>query len=250
MARVLADVDRRRRIEVLEAIPGDRVRHALGASLLDSRTFQDSAHAHAYRARLDARGLVFVRHGRPDVRVACTPDPLQGLADPSCRSALDGEGSVLPTRFDFTGLVTNSEDEGALPAHFARLPRSEVSISTASGRHVFWVWVADDNLARERGLMNVRALAPDAGMLFLFEAPHFASFWMKDTYVSLDLAFIDASGVVVNVARNAVPLSLEPIRSEAPVSRVLELVAGTADRIGLQPGDRVDYTNPALQKDR
>ena len=92
--------------------------------------------------------------------------------------------------------------------------------------------------------MFIKELPADQGMLFLFERPEFASFWMKNTYVSLDIVFIAPGGVVANIAHDTPPLSLAPIKSVAPVTGVLELVAGTAARIGLVAGDRVRY--PAL----
>ena len=130
------------------------------------------------------------------------------------------------------------------PAPLAGLPRSEVQIETAGGRHMFQVWVADNDTSREQGLMFIKELAQNQGMLFLFERPGLAAFWMKNTYVSLDIVFIAPGGVVANIAHDTQPLSLAPIESIAPVSGVLELVAGTAARIGLVPGDRV--RNPAL----
>ncbi|HEY5559718.1 MAG TPA: DUF192 domain-containing protein [Steroidobacteraceae bacterium] len=129
-------------------------------------------------------------------------------------------------------------------ASFAGLPRSELQVVTGSGTHCFQVWVAADDPSRERGLMFVRSLPPDQGMLFLFERPQYAAFWMKNTYLPLDLIFIRADGVVVNVAKNARPLTLDPIPSAAPVKAVLELLAGTSTRIGLLAGDRV--LHPAL----
>lgn len=130
------------------------------------------------------------------------------------------------------------------PALLADLPRSEVTVVTAGGRHVFQVWIADNDRSRQQGLMFINDLPADQGMLFLFDRPQFAVFWMKDTYVSLDIIYIASDGVVVNVARDATPLSERPIPSAAPVKGVLELVAGTAARIGLVAGDRVQ--NPAL----
>jgi hypothetical protein len=124
------------------------------------------------------------------------------------------------------------------------LPTADLRVTTATGTHRFAVWIAADDQSRARGLMHVRELAPGQGMLFLFERPQFAAFWMKNTYLALDLVFIAEDGRVVNVARDATPLSLEPIPSVAPVKGVLELVAGTSLRIGLTPGDRVEH--PAL----
>ena len=132
-------------------------------------------------------------------------------------------------------------------ASFAGLPRSELQVVTGSGTHCFQVWVAADDPSRERGLMFVRSLPPDQGMLFLFERPQYAAFWMKNTYLSLDIVFIGQDGVVVNVARTTLPHSLDPIESDAPVKGVLELVAGTTARIGLSAGDRVLHPAFAAQ---
>ena len=118
-------------------------------------------------------------------------------------------------------------------------PMTQVTIRSASGSHVIKAWLANTPEHRARGLMFVQALPADSGMLFLFSPEHFVSMWMKDTYLPLDMLFIDRSGRVVNVAENAKPLSLDTINSAAPVVAVLELPAGTARRLQLQPGDRV-----------
>jgi len=125
------------------------------------------------------------------------------------------------------------------PAPFADLERTDIRLITASGRHDFKVWIADKEESRERGLMFIKSLPPDQGMLFLFEQPRYAAFWMKNTYLSLDIVFIGRDGVVVNIASNTRPQSLDPIESEAPVKGVLEVLAGTAARIGLTPGAHV-----------
>ena len=122
---------------------------------------------------------------------------------------------------------------------FPRLPQAEVEVGTATGTHRFRVWIAADDRSRTRGLMFVRDLSADRGMLFLFQVPQPAAFWMKDTYVPLDLVFIDPAGRVLNIRRDAQPFSTVPLLSDGPVIAVLEVVAGTAARIGLVPGDRV-----------
>jgi uncharacterized membrane protein (UPF0127 family) len=128
------------------------------------------------------------------------------------------------------------------PPSFALLEQTEVRAETASGTHRFKVWIAADDESRERGLMHVRRLPSDRGMLFVFDEPRSVAFWMKDTYVSLDLVFIGPDGGVVNIAPHAQPLSLDPIFSAAPVSFVLELAAGTAAGIRLTTGDRIVLT--------
>ena len=139
---------------------------------------------------------------------------------------------------------------------FPSLPQAEVEIATASGSHRFRVWIAADDRSRTRGLMFVRELAADRGMLFLFRTPQPAAFWMKDTYIPLDLVFIDPTGHVLNIGRDARPFSLAPIESDGPVIAVLEVRAGTAARIGLAPGDRIQlptlrttFPNPARPAD-
>jgi len=142
-------------------------------------------------------------------------------------------------------VTTGAATPEPVPALFPTLEQATVRATTASGVHDFAVWIADDDRSRQRGLMYVRALPADRGMLFLFERPQELAFWMKDTFVSLDLVFIDASGRVLNVAANAPPFSLVPIRSQGEALAVLEVVAGTARRIGLSPGDTV--TLPTLR---
>lgn len=129
----------------------------------------------------------------------------------------------------------------ASPALFPSLAQAKVTMTTASGEHEFDVWIAADDRSRERGLMHVRELPPDRGMLFVFEQPQPVAFWMKNTYLSLDLVFIDAGGRVLNIAADAEPHSLRPIPSRGDALAVLEVLAGTARRIGLQPGDRVSF---------
>ena len=127
------------------------------------------------------------------------------------------------------------------PDPFPALRQAEIEVATASGAHQFRVWIAADDRSRRRGLMFVQEMAGDRGMLFIFPVPQPATFWMKDTYISLELIFIDPLGRVLNVARDTRPFSLYPIRSVGPVIAVLELPAGTAARIRLAPGDPVTF---------
>ncbi len=141
-----------------------------------------------------------------------------------------------------------AEALGKRPASlFPNLPSTSVQIATATGTHAFSAWIAADDPSRERGLMYVRALPPGQGMLFLFDEPQYAAFWMKNTYLPLDLIFIAKDGQVVNVARGK-PHSLNPIPSAGPVTGVLELAAGSAERIGLVPGNRVRWSGGAVGK--
>ncbi len=133
------------------------------------------------------------------------------------------------------------------PATLAGLPQVELRVITARGEHKFQVWIAENEQSRAQGLMFIKELAANQGMLFLFDRPRFTSFWMKNTYLSLDIIFIDPAGLVVNVAKDTTPLSIESVESAAPVTAVLELNAGTAERIGLKARDRIRFVAPHNQ---
>ncbi|MEM9740564.1 MAG: DUF192 domain-containing protein [Pseudomonadota bacterium] len=127
----------------------------------------------------------------------------------------------------------------------AAFEASTLSVQTRSGKHDFTIEIARTPQEQALGLMHRRALAQDYAMLFPFERAREASFWMRDTYVSLDMVFIKQDGVVHRIERGTEPLSLRSVPSRGPVIAVLEFVAGTADRIELQVGDVV--VHPDLQ---
>jgi uncharacterized membrane protein (UPF0127 family) len=116
-----------------------------------------------------------------------------------------------------------------------------LQIVTASGTHAFKVEVAADDASRERGLMNRRYLPADQGMLFEFPEDAPVSFWMKNTYIPLDMIFISPKGIVTNVVARAEPLSERVIPSGPPCLAVLEVNGGVAASIGLKVGDRVRH---------
>jgi uncharacterized membrane protein (UPF0127 family) len=116
-----------------------------------------------------------------------------------------------------------------------------LEIMTSTGRHAFQVEIAKDDASRERGLMDRRYMAANRGMLFEFAQDAPVSFWMKNTYIPLDMIFIAPSGVVTRVAANAEPLSERVIPSGDPCVAVLELNGGTAAAIGLKVGDKVRH---------
>ncbi len=117
--------------------------------------------------------------------------------------------------------------------------RDRLEIASGTARHRFAIELATTPEQRARGLMFREELAADAGMLFIFEAARPVSFWMKNTLVSLDMLFIAPDGRIVAIAPRTTPLSEEPVPSGVAVLGVLEVVAGTAQRLGLAVGDRV-----------
>jgi uncharacterized membrane protein (UPF0127 family) len=118
-----------------------------------------------------------------------------------------------------------------------------VVISSPSGREAsVTVEVARTPEELARGLMYRNALAEDAGMLFVFPATDEHSFWMKNTYIPLDMIFIAEDRTVVGIVANVEPLTLEA-RSAGPSRYVLEVNGGWAARHGVGPGDRVAFEN-------
>jgi uncharacterized protein len=115
-----------------------------------------------------------------------------------------------------------------------------LTIETAKGSYKFAIEIAGTEQQRERGLMFRKELPEGTGMLFNFHAERPVTFWMKNTYVPLDMIFIHADGTVASVGKG-VPLSEELIPSNEPVLAVLEVIAGTAQKIGLKPGDKVHH---------
>lgn len=118
---------------------------------------------------------------------------------------------------------------------------STLEIDTASGPHRYSVEIADDEASREHGLMDRRTMAASHGMLFEFPERAPVTFWMKDTYLPLDMLFIDADGTVKRIVLHAPPMSEDLIPSGAPVTGVLELNAGQAEAIGAAVGDKVKF---------
>jgi len=121
----------------------------------------------------------------------------------------------------------------------AEFQRSELTIISATGRHRFQIEVAETPAQMVQGLMFRRSLAPDAGMLFDYKHPTTATMWMHNTLIPLDMLFVDARGKIVNIQQRAVPQSDDVITAAAPVRAVIELNGGTAERLGIAPGDQV-----------
>lgn len=121
-------------------------------------------------------------------------------------------------------------------------PLEELVIVTRDGgRHRFRVEVARTAQQQAVGLMFRPSVPAGGGMLFDWGSPRESSMWMRNTIASLDMLFIAADGRVHRIAERTVPHSLAPIDSRGPVRATLELAAGTAERLGIRVGDRVEH---------
>ncbi len=127
----------------------------------------------------------------------------------------------------------------AWPARAASTETLE--IATRTGVRVFAVEIARTDEERRTGLMHRRHLPEGRGMLFDFSPPQEISMWMKNTYISLDMIFIDADGRILRIAEDTEPESTRIISSRGPARAVLEVIAGTARKYGIAPGDRVGH---------
>ena len=126
-------------------------------------------------------------------------------------------------------------------AQLATFTKSALTIDTADGPQRFAIELALTPEQQQQGLMFRREMPADAGMLFDLGTVRPALFWMRNTYIPLDMLFIAADGHVADIHERAVPLSDATIPSKVPVRAVLELNGGTAARLGIKIGDLVHH---------
>jgi uncharacterized membrane protein (UPF0127 family) len=154
-------------------------------------------------------------------------------------------GRVAIWRFPYARLCTLLVLAGAL-SMFAGVSARAASIQpleivTKTGVHVFSVEMATTEEEKTTGLMYRKELADGKGMLFDFSPEQEVSMWMKNTYISLDMIFIRADGRILRIAENTEPMSTRIIPSRGSAKAVLEVIAGTAQKYGIAPGDRVGH---------
>jgi len=119
---------------------------------------------------------------------------------------------------------------------------SPLTIDTAHGPRQFNVEIATTPEQMALGLMYRQSLAPNSGMLFVYPSERQVAFWMKNTFIPLDMLFIAADGRIRRIVERTVPLSTIPVSSVDSVRAVLEVNSGTAERLGIKPGDIVHHT--------
>lgn len=127
------------------------------------------------------------------------------------------------------------------PAKAQSLATSPLTIQSRGKSHAFIVELADNDTQRNIGLMHRNVLADDRGMLFDFQTEQSVRFWMRNTFISLDMIFIRPTGEIVAIAENTVPHSDKPVGPQHPVQAVLEVPGGTSARLGLKTGDIVHH---------
>ena len=121
------------------------------------------------------------------------------------------------------------------------LPTAEIMLSDTP----FTLMVADDAKEQQTGLMYRRTMGPDEGMIFVFDRPTQKSFWMQNTYLPLDLIFLDASGVVLNIEQGRPLREVNDLQSDGPAQYVIEINKDRAAAVGVEAGSKIDIS-PAL----
>ena len=116
-----------------------------------------------------------------------------------------------------------------------------VTITSGSKRRVFRTEFARTSAEQAKGLMFRTSLADDEAMIFPRNPPDRASFWMRNTVIPLDLIFIGLDRRIINIAANAVPYDETPLISGGPTLAVFEINGGLAAKLGIQPGDKVEW---------
>jgi uncharacterized membrane protein (UPF0127 family) len=122
-------------------------------------------------------------------------------------------------------------------------PQSLLAIRTANHSVInFKIWTADTPARDQQGLMFVRDMDSHAGMLFVFPKNERVTMWMKNTYIPLDMLFMNRRGVIEYIAANATPFSEAFIGPSTPEYAVLELNGGACETFGIKVGDSVVHT--------
>jgi len=101
--------------------------------------------------------------------------------------------------------------------------------------------IADNASKREIGLMGRPLMGDREGMLFVYEEENMNAFWMKNTFLSLDIIFIDARGGIVTIHKNTAPFSEQTYAPASMTLLVLEVKAGFTDSFGIKVGDRIRW---------
>ncbi len=150
--------------------------------------------------------------------------------------------ALLATLLAPLGAASQSQPFEPLDAAKAQsLPSSSLSIESGGTSHEFSVELADTDDTRAIGLMHRGQMAATHGMLFIFKKPQRVFFWMRNTFIPLDMLFLRSDGEIVNIVENVQPHAESRVGPDRPVRAVLELNAGTVARLALKPGDKVHH---------
>ncbi|MCF8706880.1 DUF192 domain-containing protein [Rhizorhapis sp. SPR117] len=157
--------------------------------------------------------------------------------------------SVRPILIAFTLLLAACSATAPISSDQANATqeadRVTLTIQSGDKTHTFNIEVARTSQEQEKGLMFRKFLPDDGGMLFPFDPPQIASFWMKNTVIPLDILFIRPDGTISFIAANTEPYSLVPVSSGQIDAAVLEIAGGRAEALGIKAEDAVRWETPS-----
>ena len=135
------------------------------------------------------------------------------------------------------------KDKGGSIHFYTFEKQGELTFTKADGTHLksIDIEIADTINKTTLGLMFRNKMLESQGMLFLFDNQEPRSFWMKDTYISLDIMFIDSEQRIVSIAENTTPFSVDGCPSEGPAQYVVETVAGFSRKFGIKSGCKLEW---------
>jgi hypothetical protein len=119
----------------------------------------------------------------------------------------------------------------------------EVLVHTQNSIYQFKVEVVDTPALRSKGLMYRKEMPLNHGMLFIWDKDTRGGFWMKNTYIPLDIIFIDKNYQIIHIAKNTKPLSEKLISPMKSYRYVLEINAGLSEKYKIKPGDQLHFKN-------
>lgn len=141
------------------------------------------------------------------------------------------------------GAGTPAAQESAAPAvhPVSGLTIIPVTVTSAGKAHVFRSELARTGPEQAKGLMFRTQIGDGEGMIFLRDPPDYASFWMRNTVIPLDIIFVGLDHKIMNIAADAVPYDETPRPAAGLTSAVFEINGGLAAKLGIKPGDKVDW---------
>lgn len=148
-----------------------------------------------------------------------------------------------------TGLVIGLAFLASTPKIVSDDPSGSLWIETETQAHSFIVEVAATPEEQSRGLMYRKSMAADHGMLFILRQPRKVSFWMKNTYIPLDMLFLGRDGIILQIDEMTQPLTEDSHRSGMEVAAILEINGGLAKELGISVGDVVRHAAFANLRD-
>jgi len=154
------------------------------------------------------------------------------LTEPGCFKQADGTVRIL------SPLCLSAAEEPPF------IKEGELTFLDRTGKKIIAaidIEIADTDYERTRGLMNRHSLPENAGMLFIFERPEPRSFWMRNTYIPLDIIFADGNQKVVTIQRRTEPLSYDAVQSKHDAKYVVEVNAGFCDKYGIAVGNYIKF---------